>query len=181
MSSVLAPYEGRSLGYVVEREPRKRAEREADAYRELMGEEAFARQTSEAARFSPVPRLVEDKRHPGMWFQKGFLRWDEVVQLPVPGSVAAEPPKSKQLRLATEVLMAQLAGGARPAVEVFEAAERAGVSPRTVKRAKKLLGVRASRRGFGRGSVVYWEPPPPAWTWVDSAAHFRRLRAERKG
>lgn len=147
------------------------------AYRDAMGERW--RSWSHAERFSPVWRMRQEKRH-GDWLPQRRLRWDEVIALPLPGSVAAEPPRSKRLRLATEVLTAELRDGARPAVEVFAAAERAGVSRKTTKRAKAVLGVRSSRRGFGPGSVVYWEPPPPAWTWVDADVYLKRLRDEAR-
>lgn len=46
-----------------------------------------------------------------------------------------------------------------PAKQLVELARVEGISESTLKRAKKQLGVRSSRRGFGRGSTVYWELP----------------------
>lgn len=40
-------------------------------------------------------------------------------------------------------------------------AEDADIAPATLKRAKKLAGVKSHRIGFGRESVVWWTLPPP--------------------
>ncbi len=58
-----------------------------------------------------------------------------------------------------EWLRQKLAGGAQPAVSMWSAAEREGISERDVRRAKKALGVIAEVKGF-RGAW-HWSLPPP--------------------
>lgn len=50
-----------------------------------------------------------------------------------------------------------LSGGARPQLEIRDAAEAAGISRSTLYRAKERLGVRAMRGGFGQGGIWNWE------------------------
>jgi hypothetical protein len=57
---------------------------------------------------------------------------------------------------AMDVLRTILADGRVPADEVKQQARRAGVSDRTLDRAKTALDVRAKREGFGRAGVWYW-------------------------
>jgi len=63
---------------------------------------------------------------------------------------------------AASVLRDILADGARPADEVKAEAKRAGVSERTLWRAKAKLGIRARKEGFGDGARWHWELPPDA-------------------
>ena len=58
---------------------------------------------------------------------------------------------------AAEFLKSFLADGPVAATEVRRTAKSAGLSGRTLDRAKKLVGVRARREGFGKGSTWMWE------------------------
>jgi hypothetical protein len=60
---------------------------------------------------------------------------------------------------AKEFLRDVLADGAVAEKDVQEKAKAEEFSPRTLRRAKKELGVISERRGFGPGSVVYWRLP----------------------
>lgn len=61
--------------------------------------------------------------------------------------------------LAAEVFLANaLAGGPRPAAWLFE---HAPCSARTLKSAKKALGIETSREGFGGDGGWYWSLPTP--------------------
>jgi putative DNA primase/helicase len=55
------------------------------------------------------------------------------------------------------VLYSLLADGPVWAADVYKLAGKAGVTRRTVERAKALLGVRSKKVGSGRGSRWYWE------------------------
>ena len=70
--------------------------------------------------------------------------------------VAAQDSKSGA---AEDFLRALLASGPVSSSEVEKQAKAAGISPRTVWRAKQRLGVRAHRIGFGSVGVWYWELP----------------------
>lgn len=61
---------------------------------------------------------------------------------------------------AASVLRDILAGGAMPADEVKAEAKRAGVSERTLWRAKAKIGIRSRKDGFGDGARWLWELPP---------------------
>jgi RecA-family ATPase len=65
-----------------------------------------------------------------------------------------------QLQEAREVLYAILAEGPVAVTAVRRASEKAGVSWRTVERAKKELGIEKKRHGFGVNSYWTWELPP---------------------
>lgn len=60
------------------------------------------------------------------------------------------------LREAVQTLFAILGDGPVRVGEVEKLARLAGISMRTLRRAKHLLGVTSRREGFGRGSVFYW-------------------------
>jgi hypothetical protein len=60
---------------------------------------------------------------------------------------------------AQEVLRSILEGGSRPAAEIKKEARKAGVSERTLSRAKTILGVRSKRIGFSKSGEWYWELP----------------------
>jgi hypothetical protein len=59
---------------------------------------------------------------------------------------------------ASEFLALQLVAGPRPAEEIKAAARDAGVSEKTLERAKKRIGVESDRVGFGPEGVWYWRP-----------------------
>jgi hypothetical protein len=60
-----------------------------------------------------------------------------------------------KLEAAVKLLRRELAFGECSAVEMFIIAEKSGISERTLKRAKFLLGVRSVKRGI----VWYWSLP----------------------
>lgn len=63
---------------------------------------------------------------------------------------------SSQRREAEEWLKDTLADGPLSAREVKDAARKAGISSRTLERAKANVRVQSRRRGFGREAVYYW-------------------------
>lgn len=63
---------------------------------------------------------------------------------------------------AASVLREILAGGALPADDVKAEGKRAGISERTLWRAKAKVGIRARKEGFGDGARWLWELPPDA-------------------
>ncbi len=56
----------------------------------------------------------------------------------------------------------ELADGPRPTKDVQRAARDAGISQRTLDRAKARLGVKPRKEGFGSGAYWTWELPPAA-------------------
>jgi hypothetical protein len=66
------------------------------------------------------------------------------------------------VREAVEVLRAVLGNGRLSATEVKSQARKAGVSERTLTRAKSMLGIRARLVGFGRDGKWYWSLPEDA-------------------
>jgi hypothetical protein len=65
---------------------------------------------------------------------------------------------------AMRFLQIELSGGPRPAQELLRAARQHGLSPRTLRRAKKLLRI-ASLRRYGADGVGLWE-----WTLLEKSA-----------
>ena len=57
---------------------------------------------------------------------------------------------------AGEWLLDYLAGGPKPAVEVFREARKAGHADKTLKRAKKAVGVKSLKSAFGMGNAWAW-------------------------
>lgn len=79
--------------------------------------------------------------------------------------LASAPPDDEERNAQTDaasVLREILTDGPRPADDVKAEAKRAGVSERTLWRAKGKLGVRSFKDGFGEGAVWKWELPPDA-------------------
>jgi hypothetical protein len=74
-----------------------------------------------------------------------------------------EPGDGHMLRLSKDVLRAELTEGPRPVKEVEQAGRDAGVSKRTMERARAELGVRSFKSG-GPGSPWMLELPPNAAT-----------------
>jgi hypothetical protein len=72
----------------------------------------------------------------------------------------ADPEERSALEEAVEWLRAELAAGPRPTKSVEGAAAEAGVSQRTIVRARRRLGVVATRVGSGGGSRFVLSLPP---------------------
>lgn len=65
----------------------------------------------------------------------------------------------KALAEASRWLVDLLNEGEKPVKEIYVAAEAQGFSERTVDRAKEALGVKSTRRGFGKDSYSVWSLP----------------------
>ena len=65
-----------------------------------------------------------------------------------------------KLELAKVLLLRLLAGGPARQADLEREAAVAGISYRTLERAKQALGIASRREGFGPGSMIYWEIPP---------------------
>jgi hypothetical protein len=77
-------------------------------------------------------------------------------------SEPSSPHEQSALEDATEFVRELLASGPRSAQEVFRAAHREGISPATLNRAKKRLGVVSKKTGNpGRAQAWAWELPGP--------------------
>ena len=72
---------------------------------------------------------------------------------------AARSQSRSELEEAIYVLYSILAEGPLPAKEAKDLSTAAGISPRTLRRAKEILEVRSQRRGFGKGSKFFWHLP----------------------
>jgi hypothetical protein len=87
------------------------------------------------------------------WTGESDLSAEDLLATPDQG-VTARPRNS-----AVDFLAEALSEGPVPVSELREQARAAGLSWRTVERAKAELNARAQRQGFGRGGVWVWELP----------------------
>lgn len=147
----------------------RRILRQLDWYLQDMGEEAYRRQvTPESRKYARPEKKLDAPTNARV--PPAFAEYDPSDPFEDVGVSPAPPPESRRPRRskAQRLLREQLRAGARRAAEIYEAAAAADVSARTLKRAKQELGVQSQRRGFGRGSVVYWllpkrSPEPVVW------------------
>jgi len=89
------------------------------------------------------------------------IAWDrDPVHIDAATAFAPKKADSDVTRTAKKFLQEQLAGG-HPVAQLLieEAAAKAGISLRTLKRAKRALGVASKRDGFGPGGLWYWTLP----------------------
>jgi putative DNA primase/helicase len=70
-------------------------------------------------------------------------------------SVPSDPEEAGMLRDAAQFLRNQLAGGPMKSVDIFKAADGAGISRSTLRRAQARIGVQAQRQGGPHGAW-YW-------------------------
>ena len=82
----------------------------------------------------------------------------------------AAPPKTGQQDAAAEFLVDLLQDGPKPAAEVDEAAKAHGISHTTLMRAKKDLGVKPTKVGFGAAGQWVWSLGTPADIQADPSA-----------
>ena len=102
--------------------------------------------------------------------EDGRVCWEEApVEMTADEHLATEDRKARSstengqaVIEASAWLQDLLANQPLPANCVKDMADDAGISGSTLKRAKRRVGVRSERTGFGQGSVVCWTLPPPA-------------------
>jgi hypothetical protein len=84
------------------------------------------------------------------------VKWTGPSPLKAEDLVAPQQAKRRESLQdqAEKFLIEQLSNGARPALEVDQAATRRGIAPRTLTRARVALGVESRPSGFGRGRVL---------------------------
>jgi hypothetical protein len=157
-----------------------------NAFDAVLGSRAWSAAPRALLFFTPDPK--EPERHGGFVFPRGNLarggegrryRLDAVTVALDDGSTAEVPlfaleeggagfsledalgPREhvNAREDAKDFLRETLADGAVPEKDVQARAAAEEFSPRTLRRAKKELGVVSERRGFGPGSVVYWRLP----------------------
>jgi hypothetical protein len=106
-------------------------------------------------------------RQKGLAFRhvEGRIQWEaEPVDLTADDLTATEnepPVRVKEVERAAGFLREMLAGGPVAANELEERAEQVGLSNRTLKRAKKDLGVRSSKSRDSEDGRWYWRLPGP--------------------
>ena len=64
--------------------------------------------------------------------------------------------KTSALEEAKDFIARNLSEGERKASEMMDLMKSNGFAERTIKRAKKDLGVKSTKKGFGKNSVSYW-------------------------
>ncbi len=95
------------------------------------------------------------------WDPRPVPRVDVEAALRGPGEV--ETLETRHAVADAELLLqALLADGAKSYAEVAEARRAAGLSERTLYRAKARLGIRSVRNGFGKGATYAWQLAPAA-------------------
>jgi hypothetical protein len=100
----------------------------------------------------------------------------EVVGIgPPPVSPTRSPQLARAVRFLEDALLRERE---RPAAEVMTEAEAAGISLRTLKRAKQHLGVQVRRRGFGPGSHLTWQL---RIRWLPAKVALGLLKLDREG
>jgi len=90
----------------------------------------------------------------------GHIQWEGTS--PHTGADILTPPRQRQAtaRDAAEIFLEEsLSVGGRPVADLKAAAEKQGISQRTLERAAGNLGVVSTRRGFGPGSHQEWSLP----------------------
>lgn len=94
-------------------------------------------------------------------FETGIRKWAEEVVGGIAStkkSASGRPPKV--LAEASNWLSDILSSGEMPVKDIYAAAKVQGFSEKTVDRAKETLGVKSSKRGFGKDSYSVWTLPP---------------------
>jgi hypothetical protein len=97
-------------------------------------------------------------RHVGLgidWDRRPIEGIDLEALLRGPGN----PEEGAARRAAAEFLRELLAGGEVPAHQVFAAGRQNGISERTLKRAKVMVGARSRKHGSGPTAPWYWYLP----------------------
>jgi len=77
--------------------------------------------------------------------------------------LAVDAVEASVLAQGKELIIDLLNDGERPSREMFSAGEAAGVSQRTMNRAKKELGVVSSARGANTARYIAWVKPQEGW------------------
>jgi hypothetical protein len=136
---------------------------EAAAYIAAMGWDAFERQWTDgiaeeraaaiAKKARAVASAIKAERK-----ERARRKRDRAAR---EHQVARLPARQQRKRGAAVALMLELLahGESVRASRVIEAVTAAGVSRRTLKTAKRELGVESQRRGWGPGSYVLWSLP----------------------
>jgi hypothetical protein len=106
-------------------------------------------------------RIVEDER-----YKVARVMWDGTSKHTASDLVRqrVDEEEAPALAEATRVLKEILADGPLAAGNVKMQAKTAGVSERTLDRARQVLGVTARRKGFGQGAHYEWSMPAMAAT-----------------
>jgi hypothetical protein len=92
----------------------------------------------------------------------GAISWEGPSEETADSILAQAPSAAGETRGRSgthDFLKGLLADGPVPVTDIQAAAEKAGLAWRTVERAKKDLGIRVSRSGFGPGSKSMWSHP----------------------
>ncbi|HVT14669.1 MAG TPA: AAA family ATPase [Thermoanaerobaculia bacterium] len=99
----------------------------------------------------------------GYAIENNAFAWTGVSRLTAADLLAAESRADDRGAedAARAFLRDTLGPGPCPARDLFAAAQEAGISARTLKRAKLREGVLSARQGFGPGSAVSWSLPGP--------------------
>jgi hypothetical protein len=85
----------------------------------------------------------------------GGFTWDGECAVTPDDLLRQQCKQGGKLEFAVELIRRELTFGERPAVEMFVLADKAGISERTLKSAKSLLGVCSEKRG----GIWYWSLP----------------------
>ena len=138
---------------------------EADTDRVLVHAKSNVGAQAPAWRYRIEKRFVEVD---GLRFDTQGIVWGDEAPHLTTAKVLSEPSSRdvSSLDVAIDFLRDVLSASPLPGTEVRALAADEGITERTLKRAKKKLGIKSERSGYGAGSTV-------SWTLPGNAAKFR--------
>jgi hypothetical protein len=146
------------------------------AYEQVMGQEALERQLRAPFEGKEVPEGAVGPRLAAIINR--LLREASEGRIAL-GPVLPRASRAPQLVAAVRFLEALLADGEwHPAAQIKTEAAAAGHSWRTVKRAKKLLGIESREQVFS--GPWFWRLPPVVWLPAKQAMRLLRLNRKKE-
>ena len=127
-------------------------------------------QISKEARIESVTIPTDDGKHTDV----GRVVWGDQTNVSAADLLVSRDDQDDDRDEISAVVLDYLAsqGGSAPAGDVLKAARAAGLSDNAVKKARKRIGVKTERRGFGPGAKWVWAIDSPIGS-IDSHSHAR--------
>ena len=110
---------------------------------------------SREARIVPRPVAIDD----GTLTELGAIEWGQFTDTPATELLEAQSDEMQDERSEIEAIVLdylEACGGSAPAGEVLKVTRAAGLNDNAVKKARKKIGVKTERQGFGKGAKWVW-------------------------